>query len=182
MSRAIEGMAQRHSNKQYTQKARRFRRRSASVNWISIDDDNASAVLYPGRHLPAKFARPQKLSCKPQPCRPIFGAYPKTKMTRISTGIPYFSHRRAHDGKRTPRPALASAWKPSQPQPLRVVQNSTKNSAPKGSRLFDTMKSSIDWMSPTAGTVTPERTLNPSAHGSDSTSTRTPVIAAARRR
>ena len=44
------------------------------------------------------------------------------------------------------------------------------------------MKSSIDWMSPTAGTVTPERTLYPSAHGSDSTRTRTPVIAAARRR
>ena len=96
--------------------------------------------------------------------------------------MPYFSHRRARAGKRTPSPASASARKLSQPQPLRVVQNSTKKRLPSGSMLFDTMKSSIDWMSPMAGMVAPESTLNPSAHGSDRTSTRTAVISAARRR
>ena len=96
--------------------------------------------------------------------------------------MPYFSHRRVQRGNFTPSPWSASARKFSHPQPRRVVQNSTNARLPSGSMLFDTMKSSMDWISPMAGMVTPDSTLKPSAHGMDSTSTSTALKITARLR
>src|SRR5699024_8325166 len=103
-------------------------------------------------------------------------------MITMSAGMPYLSHGRAHTGNLAPLPASASARKLSQPQPLRVVQNSTNSRLPSGSMLFDTMKSSMDWMSPMAGMEMSESTLNPSAHGRLSTVTSTALASTARRR
>ena len=64
-----------------------------------------------------------------------------------------------------------------QPQPFLDVQNKQMISAPMGSMLFERMKSSRPWMSPIPGIWKPAHTLKPSAHGSDSTMSRTPLMA-----
>ena len=66
------------------------------------------------------------------------------KMMIMSAGNPKVSQPRAQRGNFMPVPASASARKLSQPQPLRYTQHTTYSRLPKGSRLVDTMKSSMD--------------------------------------
>ena len=56
---------------------------------------------------------------------------------------------------------VSLARKFSQPHPRFVTQKSRKMRLPRGSMLLDTMKSSMDWMSPMPGMATPERILKP---------------------
>jgi len=77
----------------------------------------------------------------------------------ISAGMPHFTQGYTAAGNFMPSPASASFRKFSQPQPDFRVQNSTNMSEPSGSRLFETMKSSMLWMSPMPGSCTSAHTL-----------------------
>ncbi len=106
----------------------------------------------------------------------MVGIQPMMKMTMISAGTPYFIQPYSHFGNLMPEPVLHSSMKFFQPQPLRVVQKSTKISEPIGSRLLDTMKSSRPSTEPPMTGAKPLHTFMPSTAGMASTKMPMPVI------
>ena len=62
------------------------------------------------------------------------------------------------------------------------MQNSANTRPPSTRKLFDTMKSSSDWISPIPGICTPDHTEKPRTHGMESNAKSGPLMAMARLR